>query len=171
MTDGTARARDVREIQEYLRYLQREQPALPLLAVDGLYGPETAEAVRAFQRGFGLPVTGEVDTDTWEKLVAEYRRRRQTDSAPTALRVFLSGDWQMDLGDVGPRVVILQAMLDLLREEYALPQPVVPTGVYDRPTGAAVTAFQAIFGFEQTGRVDRRTWEGLALAFNRHVGR
>ncbi|MBO5797945.1 MAG: peptidoglycan-binding protein, partial [Clostridia bacterium] len=65
---------DVREVQEYLRQLARSFPRIPLLAVDGIYGPETAEAVRVFQELFGLSPTGEVDSTTWETLGREYRR-------------------------------------------------------------------------------------------------
>lgn len=37
--------------------------------IDGSYGANTTEAVRAFQRDRGLPVTGIVDTDTWKSLM------------------------------------------------------------------------------------------------------
>lgn len=35
---------------------------------DGTFGPGTAVAVKKFQTKYGLPVTGVVDTQTWEKL-------------------------------------------------------------------------------------------------------
>lgn len=38
--------------------------------VDGLFGPATAAAVRVFQDREGLPVTGQVDQSTFERLVA-----------------------------------------------------------------------------------------------------
>lgn len=37
-----------------------------------LYGSGTAEAVRTFQRIFGLPATGIVDYPTWYKISAIY---------------------------------------------------------------------------------------------------
>ena len=36
--------------------------------VDGIYGENTQQAVRAFQRVFGLPVTGIIDYPTWYKI-------------------------------------------------------------------------------------------------------
>jgi peptidoglycan hydrolase-like protein with peptidoglycan-binding domain len=36
--------------------------------VDGRYGNDTYDAVRAFQEDQGLPVTGEVGPDTWAAL-------------------------------------------------------------------------------------------------------
>lgn len=40
------------------------------LAVDGVYGPATAAAIKTFQRSVGLPVTGEADRETRSKLAA-----------------------------------------------------------------------------------------------------
>jgi hypothetical protein len=39
--------------------------------VDGVYGNQTTEGVVAFQRGRGVPGTGEVDTDTWSAVTRE----------------------------------------------------------------------------------------------------
>lgn len=47
-------------------------PLIPKIAVDGIYGPETAEAVRVFQSVFGLPQTGVVDYRTWYKISEIY---------------------------------------------------------------------------------------------------
>jgi hypothetical protein len=40
----------------------------PDLVVDGIFGPKTRAAVLAFQRGAGIPATGEVDPPTWKVL-------------------------------------------------------------------------------------------------------
>ena len=47
-------------------------PAIPKITADGIYGPATAEAVRVFQKVFGLPQTGEVDYTTWYKISEIY---------------------------------------------------------------------------------------------------
>ena len=49
-----------------------DYPAIPRVAVDGIYGPLTAEAVRIFQSIFGLPATGVVDYRTWYKISQIY---------------------------------------------------------------------------------------------------
>ena len=38
--------------------------------VDGVYGASTQEAVRLFQEGLGLPQTGVVDKETWDRIYA-----------------------------------------------------------------------------------------------------
>ncbi len=45
------------------------------LTVNGVFGKQTLAAVRAFQKGQGLPASGRVDTATWEALLA-YRPYR-----------------------------------------------------------------------------------------------
>lgn len=67
LTTGS-RGDSVRMIQEQLNRIAQVYSAIPKIAVDGIYGPKTAEAVRAFQRIFTLPVTGIVDLATWYKI-------------------------------------------------------------------------------------------------------
>lgn len=55
----------VRQLQQQLNRIAGNYPALPTLIADGIYGPLTAEAVRTFQRIFGLPATGVTDFATW----------------------------------------------------------------------------------------------------------
>lgn len=58
----------VRQIQQQLNRIAQNYPALPRLTVDGIYGSNTANAVRTFQRIFGLPQSGVVDYPTWYKI-------------------------------------------------------------------------------------------------------
>ncbi len=59
---------NVRTIQTQLNAIADHYPAIPKIAVDGAYGPQTANAVRAFQRIFNLPETGVVDMATWYRI-------------------------------------------------------------------------------------------------------
>ena len=55
----------VRQMQTQLNRIAQNYPAIPRIAVDGIYGPATAQAVRTFQRIFDLPQTGIVYYPTW----------------------------------------------------------------------------------------------------------
>ena len=59
-------------MQEQLNVIAGAYPAIPKITADGIYGPATAEAVRVFQKVFGLPQTGEVDYTTWYKISEIY---------------------------------------------------------------------------------------------------
>lgn len=58
----------VQQMQEQLNRIAQNYPALPKIATDGIFGSATADAVRTFQRIFGLPANGIVDYPTWYKI-------------------------------------------------------------------------------------------------------
>lgn len=58
----------VRHVQEQLDVIASVYTAIPRINADGIYGPATAEAVRAFQSIFNLPVTGVIDFATWYRI-------------------------------------------------------------------------------------------------------
>ena len=65
-----SRGSKVQQMQAQLNRIAQNYPALPRITADGIYGPRTAEAVRTFQRIFGLPQSGIVDYPTWYKISA-----------------------------------------------------------------------------------------------------
>ena len=58
----------VRQMQEQLNRIAQNYPAIPKTSADGIFGPQTAAQVRAFQRIFNLPPTGIVDYPTWYQI-------------------------------------------------------------------------------------------------------
>ena len=58
----------VRQIQQQLNRIAQNYPALPTVSADGIYGQNTANAVRTFQRIFNIPATGIVDYPTWYEI-------------------------------------------------------------------------------------------------------
>ena len=63
-----ASGQKVQQVQEQLDTIATVYSAIPRIAVDGFYGPDTAAAVREFQNIFGLPQTGVIDFATWYKI-------------------------------------------------------------------------------------------------------
>ena len=64
----------VRQLQEQLNLIGDYYKAIPPLSVDGIYGEQTAEAVRQFQRINNMPQTGVVDFPTWYRISDRYVR-------------------------------------------------------------------------------------------------
>ena len=62
----------VLQIQQQLNRIAQNYPAIPRVTADGIYGTNTANAVRTFQRVFNLPQTGIVDYPTWYKISEIY---------------------------------------------------------------------------------------------------
>lgn len=58
----------VKTIQSQLNRISQNYPLIKKVAVDGVYGQSTAEAVKTFQGIFNLPQTGVVDYATWYQI-------------------------------------------------------------------------------------------------------
>ncbi len=151
----------VRELQEYLRALSTTDERYPLLGVDGLFGPETTEAVRVFQQTTNSPVTGTVQRADWERIVREYGDLLLQIVPARTIDPFPYPTFVLRSADRDPLVYILQVMLGELGSE-----PLAVTGVYDAATEAAVRRQQLAADLLPTGEVDRITWDYLAALYN-----
>ena len=67
-----ARGEKVRLLQYMLAVLAEYIDEIPTVTIDGVFGPATAEAVRAAQRWLGIPVTGTVNAVTWDEMYDQY---------------------------------------------------------------------------------------------------
>ena len=67
-----SRGEKVRHLQYMLSVLAAYISEIPTPAVDGVFGTETERAVIAAQRWFALPLTGVVDSDTWDALYDQF---------------------------------------------------------------------------------------------------
>jgi peptidoglycan hydrolase-like protein with peptidoglycan-binding domain len=103
------------------------------VTVDGVFGAQTGDAVRAYQHTRGLPDTGVVDAATWLALIMEVRP-----------------------GTVGNAVRGVQHEFHHRRGAVA-----DPDGVYGPVTESAVRSFQSDAGLIVDGVVGRETWQAL----------
>lgn len=62
----------VMQLQEQLNAIADVYYPIPNISADGVFGPATQAAVKAFQKQFGLPETGIVDLPTWYKISGIY---------------------------------------------------------------------------------------------------
>lgn len=62
----------VRQLQQQLNRIAQNYPAIPTVTADGIYGQRTADAVRVFQKVFGLPQSGITDFPTWYEISRIY---------------------------------------------------------------------------------------------------
>jgi peptidoglycan hydrolase-like protein with peptidoglycan-binding domain len=99
-----ARDHPVRTLQHLLRARGKS------VAVDGIFGPRTDAAVRAFQQEKGLAVDGIVGPRTWSALIVTVRRGSEGDAVRGVQEEFqfrnLSGDPSKGLqidGVFGPK--------------------------------------------------------------------
>lgn len=63
-----SRGDKVKQMQQQLNRIAQNYPAIPKVSIDGIYGKNTANAVKEFQRIFKLPQSGIVDYATWYEI-------------------------------------------------------------------------------------------------------
>lgn len=165
-TESQRRAH-IYDLQRFLRRVQLAQGAPQPLAPDGIFGTETAAAVRDFQRRSRLPVTGTADFATWSAIYAAYLALTGGDVLPPAAAFFPpAAAATLSSGDKGPSVFVLQLMLGTAAPHFGNTLPVPLTGEYDADTESGVRTAQGWFQLPTTGITDRATWTALTLLHN-----
>lgn len=128
----------------------------------GIFDEQMAVRVRNAQRALGLPITGIIDFETWDTLVAA----QPTDTAAQPLRPYLPAP--LSRGDTGDTVELLQVVLIALSKRFwNLPAPHF-TGVYDEETIQTVSRIQRAGGLPVTGKTDLITWNHIAGLYFAH---
>ena len=163
--------RVVRELQNYLYTIAQTDPEVTRVNPDGIYGPETAEAVRGFQQKHQLPATGRVDFETWQKLLSEYRMASRKLAEPERISPFLTQlkNGELTVGDRSDLVILVRVMLHSLGIEYEAFAAFPITDLFDEEMAEALRYFQLAQGVEPTGSVNRQTWDRLAGSYNKYI--
>ncbi len=156
------------QLQSWLHEISFTYPQIPQVIPDGIFGSETTQAVKIFQDLFGLPVTGVVDFDTWNKLKEVYDELARLKSPPLPIEPFSDFNLVVKQGDRGTLVYIIQVMLNEIAKKFKNLKLIPINGLFDAPTAEAVGAYQKYCGVRETGRVDRSTWDLLARGFEQH---
>lgn len=153
--------RPVYSIQQMLRTVNSEKdlPGIP----DGIYGAQTTDRVRTFQRENNLSETGNVNRETFDSIMNAYNERLRQLKKPETVSphgvVFDNPENERDT------LIIAQTMLEKLSTIY--PNIISPavTGVYDAETQEAIRSFQRQFNLPETG-FNKETWETLTKIYN-----
>ena len=124
-----------------LRTIAQAERWTPVINPDGIYGKETAEAVRTFQASRRLPVTGVVDYETWTAIVNAYQYILYITSSAGGIYPFQPRSYVTAMGEKSDLVAIIQLVLSALSVAYDQLEPLCITGVYDAKTAQTVKAF------------------------------
>ena len=146
----------VEQVQFWLNTLAQYDSAIPSVKVDGVFGTATANAVRAFQRKYGLTVDGIVGQTTWKELYDEFLSIQSDNGTPNAYP-----GTPLREGSSGQNVRLVQFWLKIARTVYTSLESVTVDGKYGAGTAAAVRRFQRYFGLTADGVVGRTTWNSL----------
>ncbi len=168
---GTAN-NDVALVQTRLNRISANYPAIPkIYEANGIYNEATAEAVRAFQRIFGLTEDGIVGRSTWYRIAYIYNGvKRLSDLNSEGLTLGeLPSEYPETLreGMQGPAIRVLQYYLAYIAQYVNSVPSVELDGVFGPATREAVIAFQRTYGLPRDGIVGEITWN---LLYNTYLG-
>ena len=151
----------VENLQFYLKTLAAYNPFLAPLQVDGVFGPATENAVKAFQRTYSLTQDGIVGEITWDRIVQAYQdvlNEPEIATRPypgTLLRI----------GSSGSDVRYEQTLLNRIRPVFATVGALEEDGVFGSRMRSSVAEFQSLFGLSADGIIGQDTWDGLNSVF------
>lgn len=157
---------EVFELQYLLALVSNFNNEIPTPSVDGVFGPGTRQALEAFQRVYGLDVTGETDINTWDRLYREYVGILT--SLPAGYFGSTTIPYQgrvLRLGVEGDDVRALQEYLNFISNTYTRIPKIPVDGVFGGQTQAAVTIFKEIFGLNPTPIVSAETWDEITTVY------
>lgn len=157
----------VRTVQYYLSIIAYFNQNLEPVPLNGFFDAATVAAVERFQEFYGLPVTGIVDTATWNTISRIYTET--VNSQPPGYEgedAKLYPGFFLTPGMRNQSVTDLQTYLNFIGQN--IPEiPVIPvTGYYGDQTEAAVSEFQRLFGITVSGAVGPVTWYQIAREYD-----
>ena len=101
-----------------LRVLAEADRSLPTVVPDGVYGTTTMQAVSAFQRKMGLPVTGVTDEATWLAIVEAYEPALVIVGPAEPIEIIMDPGQVFILGEESPYILLAQSMLIFLAGDF-----------------------------------------------------
>lgn len=155
----------IRSLQTMLRVIAEDDPSAPTVVPDGIYGPDTMNAVSAFQRKHGHPITGVVNQSLWDVVVAEYEDALIRISPAEPIEVIMDPGKVFIIGESSPYIYLLQSILTQLSKDHStIPTP-PHNGILDASTADSLAAFQILSGLPPEGTLDKVTWKHLVHQF------
>ncbi len=155
-------------IQYYLSYIALFVPSVIATAYDGSFGPATANAVRSFQKTYGLAETGIVDRATFDSMENVYNGIvMEIDYEFRMGRIFPFPGRVLRSGVEGNDVRVLQEYLNYISNSYPEIPKVTPDGIFGDATARQVSAFKELFNIPgDKNRVNAVAWNAISSVYD-----
>ena len=152
-------------LQYYLNTISVYYAEVPEVYPDGIYGPQTEEAVSAVQRLFALDETGILDRQTLFAIYDIYLGLTEViDEADVTVAAPYGGQL-LTVGSSGADVRRLQYYIGVISTVYSEITAPQIAGEYGKETEDAVSALQGIFGITVTGITGPITWDAITSEY------
>ncbi len=137
--------RPIFNLQTFLRSISKVNENIYPVIPDGIFGEDTKRSVESFQLAYNLPVTGEVNSDTWEKIISEYEKYIKSLPSENGVNIITS-EKVIYFGENDSALLIVQAMIFSLSKLFSNIPSVEITGIYDEKTKSAIIITKELFG-------------------------
>ena len=154
-------------LQRMLNEITSKDENTATIYVDGIYGKETAKAVRDVQGRNSLNVTGSVDFETFNCIVDEYNCTKNNSAHKAGFYPDVLKDGVLCTGDECTAVVVIQTMLHELSYIYEECEGVKLNGIFDKETEDTIKKIQSVHQIEENGKVDTLTWNALTIEYDK----
>lgn len=163
--------RPIYSMQEFLRVIAMSDGKLPILIPDGIYGTQTEATVRIFQTEYGLPATGEVDNDTWDRIIEVYTDVRVYAEPPHSTQMFPASDYVIREGESGDFMYPIQAMLQAISSRFSNIPDFELTGIHSGDALNATQEIQKHMDTDCNGEIDVRCWHRISRLYENLVSK
>lgn len=161
--------RPIRSLQTFLREIARANANITSVIPDGLYGNQTEQAVRDFQKEYGLPETGETDLYTWEKVIAVYEELECVRDQSRSIEMIPSCRGGCHSGESGYHIFGIQGMLIALGHRFDNIDIIEMSGNMDQATTDVIKMLQKLSLLDATGDLDISTWNAIARLYETFI--
>lgn len=147
---------EVEHIHYYLDAIAFLDPDIPRLKTNSIYNDNSITMVKAFQKKYGLPVTGIFTYRDWNKLKDVYNNILKNLNNEFVNDLY--PDNFLSLGSKGEDVVRFQKyLLSICRYDHSIPGVRV-NGIFDDLTNSSVLKLQRDLGLDENGIVGPILW-------------
>lgn len=150
------------EAQSYLRNIGRLDSDINSVVPDGIFAKETTDAVRSFQKKYNLPETGVIDLATWELIKDKNSEAVFIASEPIQIVRITNDDLPLKKGMDNTLIYTLHLMLNNIASRYDNFTLLPLQSLFNDNTEREVRRWQRVISAEESGQVDKETWNYLA---------
>ena len=154
-------------LQYFLNIIAYFNPNLNIIPISSTFDNATENAVRVFQTEYGLPQTGIVERNTWNKITSVYAEILNTlpEGYENGAAKLYPG-FYLTIGARGTAVGDLQKYLLTISQTLGNIPAVTVDSIYGEETKNAVTAFQQTYSLPVSGAVGPVTWQKIAQVYD-----
>lgn len=148
--------------QYFLTLAARYYDTLYPIAIDGIFGNGTKNAVEAFQSLRGITSDGIIGPDTWTQLYQVYYSVFDAIVSPSVPYPGVV----LQSGSSGNSVATMQRMLNVIGVFFPSITALTIDGKFGPATTSAVRTYQSLFGLAVDGKIGPATWSSIVNTYD-----